>query len=181
MIPEGVLKSGNIVVLKGGSWSKLLKGIFSKDTRNLYLARTLISVVTLSRYTHTATLIQKEDGKWYFVQALYYGGVTETELYLPWFESQIEENKLDVFEDSTFDISKFNNRLMEVLGKKYWVMGIINIGLYNLFGKNKYTDYTDKFFCSHLTTYLHELPINEQYCLNSPADVAGTNILRRII
>lgn len=175
-----ILKSGNIIVLKGGSWSKLIKGIFNKETRNLYLMRTLINLVTLSRYTHSGTLIKRKN-KWYIVQSLLHDGVTETELYMPWFEKALNENRLDVFKDSKFNKSNFEKKLKSVIGKPYWKIGILNIGMFNLFGKNKYKKFTDRLFCSHLTTYLHDLKINDEYCLNSPYDIANTNKLERIM
>ena len=80
-IIDKILQDGDILLFKGGKWDKLLKMIYDSETRKWYLARTIIQLITLSRFTHTATAI-KQGKDWYIVQSLSNGGVQKQRLYM---------------------------------------------------------------------------------------------------
>ena len=163
------LKDGLIIVNKGGSW----------NSENSFIT-SLISIGTLSRYSHTASICS-EDGRYYIYQSTFKDGVHKLALYEPWFNNAIEQNKLDVFEDENFNKTLFLEKFEKVKNSKYWFKGFFLIGFYNLFGKDFYKlnkPYT-KYFCSHLTSYLHNF--EKPYHLNSPATLAHTNKYKRLI
>ena len=171
------LKDGDILVFKGAKWHKLVKGLFSKETRNLYFGRMMIQLFTLSNKVHTATVRKKGD-KYYIVQALLHEGVCEQELYMPWLLSELDKNNIDVYRQGVFDAIDFNYRIVQIKDKTYSKLGIIKIGLYNLFGI-KFKD-SKGYFCSELTAYLHRLT-QDNYWLVSPEDVADNGFLEKIM
>lgn len=173
------LISGDVIIFKGGKWSKYVTSLFKRDFWRYYALRPIIQVITLSRYTHSATLIQGKN-RWYIVQSTCLNGIVKEVVDMNWIETQITNNNIDVFRDSKFNSEDFEQRLKPLLGKKYSYLGLINIGIYNITGLSPFKN-DDKYFCSELTSYLHNLKINGKPSLNSPADIANSDEVRKII
>jgi hypothetical protein len=161
-----LLKSGDILLFKGGKWNKLLKGLFNKETRNWYFSRIFIQLFTLSRAVHTATYI-KEGNKHFIVQSLFHEGVCKKEVDPNWILSKIKTKEIIICRQERFNKQRFDTRLKVCLGLKYSLLGIYRIGFFNIFGTK--TSDSKGMFCSELTAHLHDL-YSEPH-LVSPADI----------
>jgi hypothetical protein len=174
------IESGMILVYKGGMWKCLLKSIKHTSTFFFGFTSMVIQVVTLSRYIHTASIIKKEND-WYLVEAVPSKGVVVGKIHnFDKIINQINSNEVDVFQQADFNSELFWHRLPDLVGKRYSFLKIFNIGLWNIFGLNLIRRVDKKYFCSDLTSYLHNIQEKKHFHLTSPADLAHSDLVRKI-
>lgn len=172
------IKDGSIIVYKGGIYSNLLKGIKSRTI--LSLTSLIIQMITLSRYVHTASIIEKE-GALYLVeshpeQGVVMGKLTNLDIIL----SQINNNTVDLFQQQDFNKEQFLNRYEEVKNYKYSYGKLFNIGLWNITSIDLIKKNRQKMFCSELTSYLHNIKEYDSFYLISPGCLAHSDLIYKV-
>jgi len=172
------LKSGDILVFKAKGWKTFISNIKTKNFSFDKIFRFGIRFVTLSNYTHTASII-KEGKDFYLISALAKTGVTKEKCYMPWLLNSINSNHIDVFRQNKFNKIQFNNKYKVMKNFGYSFRGIINI-FTDTFFRVSFFNVKGRVFCSQLTSELHNLKFEKKNNLVTPRDIAMSNNLKRI-
>jgi hypothetical protein len=154
--------------------------VFKRDKHSYNtLDRIIESVIqfgTRCRYFHTATYYKDRIYQSTFTQGVYSQTVDKEGL-----ELLIKLNQIDVFRQDHFNEYLFDKRVKNVIGSAYDYASAVLSGLDSLLNREffKY-DAKNRYFCSELTSYLHNLKLDKSWWRTTPCDIAHSNKLTRV-